>query len=134
VRHSFGYLRIRRLFALTASLTPTTTCVAFVGNGRHDEMEDHAIREVRPVASVAEVKSAIDAVIAQIGEVQSAVRAAGEQLSETQQSLAAAVEGSGHDAVSTAQAALNQASTELDEALAATLTAVEQAQTYLGTL
>jgi hypothetical protein len=44
------------------------------------------------------------------------------------------VEGSGHEAVGAAQAALGQATTELDECLAATLAAVEQAQTYVATL
>jgi uncharacterized protein YukE len=86
------------------------------------------------VASVAEVKAAIDAAIQQVGEGQLAVRLAGEKLAEAQQSLAAAVEGSGHESVNTAQAALTQAAQELDECLTATLAAVEQAQTYVATL
>ncbi|MGC9670211.1 hypothetical protein ACNTMW_27170 [Planosporangium sp. 12N6] len=86
------------------------------------------------MASVAEVKAAIDAAIHQVGEGQLAVRLAGEKLAEAQQSLAAAVEGSGHESVGTAQAALTQAAQELDECLTATLTAVEQAQTYAATL
>jgi uncharacterized protein YukE len=86
------------------------------------------------VASVAEVKSAIDAAVQQISEGQAAVNAASEKIAEAQQSLAAAVEGSGHDTVGAAQAALAQATTELEECLAATLIAIEQAQTYVATL
>ncbi len=86
------------------------------------------------MTSVAEVKAAIDAAIAQVSEGQAAVRAASEKLAEAQQSLAMAVEGSGHEAVGAAQAALTQAATELEECLAATVAAVEQAQTYQATL
>lgn len=86
------------------------------------------------MASVAEVKSALDAVIAGIGEVQATMRAAGEQLDTTLHNLAAAVEGSGHEAIGAAQAALAQAGSELADALAAAATAVEQAQTYQATL
>jgi len=86
------------------------------------------------VASVAELKSAIDAAIQQVGEAQAAVHAAGEKLTEAQQSLAAALEGSGHEAVAAARASLLQAQTELDECLTATLAAVEQAQSYVATL
>lgn len=86
------------------------------------------------MASVAEVKSAIDAAIAQINEGQAAVQAASEKLAEAQQSLAAALEGSGHEAVGAAQASLFQATTDLEECLAATLAAVEQAQSYAATL
>jgi uncharacterized protein YukE len=86
------------------------------------------------VASVAELKSAIDAALEQIGDGQAAVQAAGEKLAEAQQTLAGALEGSGHDAVASAQASLSQAATELEECLAATLAAVEQAQLYVATL
>jgi uncharacterized protein YukE len=86
------------------------------------------------VASVAELKSAIDAALQQISESQAAVQAAGEKLGEAQQTLAGALDGSGHDAVTAAQAALTQAAQELDDCLAATMVAVEQAQLYLSTL
>jgi uncharacterized protein YukE len=86
------------------------------------------------VASVAEVKAAIDAAIQQVTEGQMAVRLAGEKLAEAQQSFAAAVEGSGHESINTAQAALTQANQELEECLTAMLAAVEQAQTYVATL
>lgn len=86
------------------------------------------------MASVAEVKAAIEAAVQQINEGQGAVHAAHERLGEAQQSLAAAVEGSGHEAVALAQAALTQATTELEECLAATQSAVEQAQSYAATL
>jgi uncharacterized protein YukE len=86
------------------------------------------------VASVAELKAAIDAAIQQITEGQAALRTASEQLAEAQQSLAAALEGSGHEAVGAAHAALSQAATDLEDCLTATLAAVEQAQTYVATL
>lgn len=86
------------------------------------------------MASVAEVKAAIDAAMQQVTDGQMAVRLASEKLAEAQQSLAAAVEGSGHDSVNAAQAALAQAGQELEECLTATLAAVEQAQTYVATL
>ncbi len=86
------------------------------------------------MASVAEVKAAIDAAMIHVQEGQIAVRSANHQLGEAQLSLATAVEGSGHDAVRTAQAALAQAATELQDCLTATLLAVEQAETYVATL
>ena len=86
------------------------------------------------MASVAEVKAAIDAAMLHVQESQDAVRAATEKLGEAQLSLALAVEGSGHDSVGSAQAALAQAASELDECLCATLTAVDQAQTYVAGL
>lgn len=86
------------------------------------------------MASVAEVKAAIEAAVAQVGEGQAAVRAASEKLSEASQTMAAALEGSGHELVGSVQGALTQASTELEDCLAATLTAVEQAQTYAAAL
>jgi uncharacterized protein YukE len=86
------------------------------------------------VASVAELKSAIDAALQQIGDGQAAVQAASEKLAEAQQTLAGALEGSGHATVGAAQASLSQANQELEECLAATLAAVEQAQQYVSTL
>lgn len=86
------------------------------------------------MASVAEVKAAIDAAIQQVAEGQGAIGLASERLSEAQQSLAAALEGSGHEAVTTAQAAIAQAAVELEECLAATVIAVDQAQTYAANL
>ncbi|HEY0698764.1 MAG TPA: hypothetical protein VGD43_13255 [Micromonospora sp.] len=86
------------------------------------------------MASVAELKSAIDAALQQIGDGQAAVQAAGEKLAEAQQTLAGALEGSGHEMVEAAQASLSQATQELEDCLAATLTAVEQAQLYVANL
>ncbi|MDQ7905600.1 hypothetical protein RB614_13850 [Phytohabitans sp. ZYX-F-186] len=86
------------------------------------------------MASVAEVKAAIDAAMQHVQEGQEAVRAANEKLGEAQLSLAAAVEGSGHESVTSAQAALAQAATELDDCLTATLGAMEQAQQYAAAL
>ncbi len=86
------------------------------------------------MASVAEVKAAIDAAMLHVLEGQDAVRSANEKLSEAQLDLAIAVEGSGHDAISAAQAALTQAAMELAECLTVTVTAVDQAQTYVAGL
>lgn len=86
------------------------------------------------MASVAEVKAAIDAAMLHVQEGQDAVRSANDRLGEAQLSLATAVEGSGHESVTAAQAALAQAAAELEECLNATLHAVEQAETYVATL
>jgi uncharacterized protein YukE len=86
------------------------------------------------LASVAEVKAAIDAAVQQVADGQAAVRVASEKLAEAQQNLAAAWDGSGHDAVGAAQAALAQATEDLEACLNATLAAVEQAQNYMATL
>lgn len=86
------------------------------------------------MASVAEVKAAIDAAMLHVQEGQFAVRSANDQLGEAQMSLATAVEGSAHESVQAAQAALAQAATELQECLTATLHAVQQAETYVATL
>jgi uncharacterized protein YukE len=86
------------------------------------------------VASVAEVKAAIDAALEHVQDGQSAVRVASDRLADAHQTLAVAVEGSGHDAVSAARAALTQGATELADALSAMHQAVEQAQTYAAAL
>jgi len=86
------------------------------------------------VASIAEVKAAIDAAMQQVTDVQAAIRAASEQLTGAQQMLAAALEGTGHESVGAAQAALAQAAQELEECLNATLLATEQAQSYVAAL
>lgn len=86
------------------------------------------------MASVAEVKAAIDAAMLHVQEGQLAVRCANDELGEAQSSLATAVEGSGHDSVLAAQAALAQAASELQECLNATLHAVQQAENYVATL
>jgi len=86
------------------------------------------------VASVAELKAAIDAAVQQISEAQLAVRGAAETLTGAQQSLAAALDGGASELVTTAQAAVAQGVQELEECLTITLAAVEQAQTYTATL
>ena len=86
------------------------------------------------MASVADVKAAIDAAMLHVQEGQLAVRSADEQLGEAQLNLTTAVEGSGHEAVQTAQAALAQSARELQECLTATLLAIDQAETYVATL
>jgi hypothetical protein len=86
------------------------------------------------VASVAEVRAAVDAALQQVTEGQVAIQAAREKLGEAQQSLAAALDGSAHDAVGAAHASLAQADQQLEECLGATLLAVEQAQIYTANL
>ena len=86
------------------------------------------------MASVAEVKAAVDAALQQVSEGQAAIQAAREKLGEAQQSLAAALDGSGHDAVTTAYASLSQADQQLEECIGVTAAAVEQAQTYTANL
>jgi uncharacterized protein YukE len=86
------------------------------------------------VASVAEVKAAIDSAIVHVQDSESAVRAASSQLEEAQQRLSAALDGSAHDSVGAAQAALFQATGELEDCLTATAQAIEQAQAYAATL
>jgi hypothetical protein len=86
------------------------------------------------VASVAEVKAAINAAMQHVQEGQDAVLAANAKLGEAQQSLAAAVEGSAHECVAAAQAALSQAAAELEDCLTATLGAMEQAEQYAAAL
>ena len=86
------------------------------------------------MASVAEVKAAVDAALQQVGEGQAAIQAAREKLGEAQQSLAAALDGSGSDAVGQAHASLSQVDQSLEECLGATAAAVEQAQTYTAML
>ncbi|GIG60881.1 hypothetical protein Lfu02_52530 [Longispora fulva] len=86
------------------------------------------------MASVAEVKAAINTAMEHVLEGQEVVAAAGEKLTEAQGALAVALDGSGHDAVLACHAALAQAALELDECLAATAAAVEQAEQYVATL
>ena len=86
------------------------------------------------MASVAEVKAAIDVAMAHVQEGQEAVRAANDKLDAAQASLAAAVDGSAHESVAAARSALAQAATELDDCMNATLGAMEQAQTYAAAL
>jgi len=86
------------------------------------------------LASVAELKAAIEAAVQQISDAQLAVRGAAETLTEAQQALAAALEGGANELVGGAQAAVAQGVQELEECLTVTLTAVEQAQNYTATL
>nr|WP_296077344.1 hypothetical protein [uncultured Actinoplanes sp.] len=86
------------------------------------------------MASVAEVKAAVDAALQQVTEGQAAINAAREKLGEAQQSLAAAFDGSANDSVGAAHASLTQADQALEDCLGATLLAVEQAQTYTAML
>lgn len=84
--------------------------------------------------SVAELKSAIAAALQQVRDGQAAITAASQNIESAQGSLTAVTAGSGHDAVATAQAALAQAGAELEQSLAATFAAAEQAEAYAATL
>lgn len=86
------------------------------------------------MASVAEVKAAVDAALQHVSEGQVAIRAARERVGEAQLSLTAALDGSAAEAVGTAHASLAQVDQQLDDCLAATLLAVDQAQTYAAAL
>ncbi|WP_229074142.1 hypothetical protein [Actinoplanes sp. DH11] len=86
------------------------------------------------MASVAELRAAVDAALAQVTEGQAAIQAAREKIGEAQQSLAAALDGSASDAVGAAHASLSQADQQLEECFGATQVAVEQAQTYTAQL
>lgn len=86
------------------------------------------------MASVAEVRAAVDAALQQVTEGQAAIQSAREKLGEAQQSLAAALDGSFHDSAGAAHSSLSLADQQLEECLSATLLAVEQAQTYTATL
>lgn len=84
--------------------------------------------------SVAELKSAIAAALQQVRDGQAAITAASQNIEAAQGSLTAVTAGSGHDSVTTAQAALAQAAAELEQSLAATFAAAEQAEAYAATL
>lgn len=86
------------------------------------------------MASVAEVRAAVDAALQQVTEGQAAIQAAREKLGEAQQSLAAALDGSANESVTAAHASLSHADQQLEECLGATMMAIEQAQTYTATL
>lgn len=86
------------------------------------------------VASVAEVKAAIDAAFFQADEASGMLRGAIDKLNETHSSLAVATEQSGHDSVSGAQRALLQAVTHVEEALQAIEASKEQGQGYSANL
>jgi hypothetical protein len=92
--------------------------------------------ENEPVStvSVAELKSAIAAALQQVRDGQAAIASASQNIEAAQGSLTAVTAGSGHDSVATAQAALAQAAAELEQSLAATFAAAEQAETYAATL
>ena len=86
------------------------------------------------MASVAEVRAAVDAALQQVTEGQAAIQAAREKLGEAQQSLAAALDGSANDAVGAAHASLSQADQQLEECFSATQLAIEAAQNYTAML
>ena len=86
------------------------------------------------MASVAELRAAVETALQQVSDGQVAINAAREKLGEAQQSLAAALDGSGHQAVATAQASLSHADQQLEDCLTATIVAVGEAEAYTATL
>lgn len=86
------------------------------------------------MASVAEVKAAIDAAMETADQAAAAARHAIETNNETMQMLAVALEGSGHDAVAQAQAALMDANQKFEEGVQAVMGAKESAEQYGATL
>lgn len=84
--------------------------------------------------SVEELKAAISAAMNQVREGQAAITAASERIEQAQQSLGAVTRGSAHASVTGAQAALAQANQELEQSMAATVAAAEQAESYAATL
>ncbi|MBW6435537.1 hypothetical protein KZ829_17495 [Actinoplanes hulinensis] len=86
------------------------------------------------MASVAELRAAVEAALQQVTEGQQAIQAAKEKLGEAQQSLAAALDGSASDAVGAAHASLSHAEQQLEDGFNATVAAVEQAHTYTASL
>ncbi|WP_460545892.1 hypothetical protein [Glycomyces halotolerans] len=84
--------------------------------------------------SVAELKTAIAAALQQVRDGQAAITAARDHVETAGRTLGAVTAGSGHEAVTTAHAALAQASSQLDQSLAATFAAAERAEAYAATL
>lgn len=82
------------------------------------------------MASVAEVKAAIDAAVAKSEEAMAAARAAIEQLAEAQVLMAAAVEGSGHDSTQQAGNAYQHAKQQFEEGIQAVVGGNEAAVQY----
>jgi hypothetical protein len=69
------------------------------------------------MASVAEVRAALDGVVHQANEAQGGLFAAKEKIGEAEQGAMMAAEGSGHDSVASGNAFLAQAKEKVDEAL-----------------
>lgn len=86
------------------------------------------------MASVGEVKAAIDAANHQVTEAQAMLRAAIEKLSEAGQSYALAFEGGGHDAAATAQNAVSHVRNELEENIQSLSAGIEAAGQYSAAL
>ncbi|WP_029767661.1 hypothetical protein [Haloglycomyces albus] len=84
--------------------------------------------------SVSELKVAINSALEQVRGGQAAINAASQNIEEAQSRLGAVCNGTGHQSVVNAQAALAQAASELEQSLAATNAATEQAETYATSL
>ena len=108
------------------------------GNRGHEEEGSHREGPTTgggtSMASVGEVKSAIDAANHQVAEAQAMLRAAIEKLGEVGQSYALAFEGSGHDSVATAQNAVSHVRDSLEENIQSLSAGIEAAGQYAANL
>lgn len=109
-----------------------------VGRGRDvgQEEENDAPSGASPtqggstMASVGEVKAAIDAASHGAGEAQAMARAVIEKVNEVSQQYAAALEGGGHDSIAQAQNALQHSVQQFEEGIQAIAGAIEIAGQY----
>lgn len=86
------------------------------------------------MASVAEVRAALDGATHTITEAQGGLQAVKEHIEQARGQALAAAEGSGHDAVITGNAHLGDAGTKVDEALQVLQAAIESYQQYAAAL
>ena len=84
--------------------------------------------------SVAALRTAADRAVEEIGKAQGALGLAGERVQTSRDILRISLEGSGRDESAAAQAALTEVDTKIEEAVAASLVAVEQLVAWTGTL
>lgn len=86
------------------------------------------------MASVGEVKAAIDAANATVNEAQAIMRAAIEKLDEAAQQYNSALDGSGHDSVATAHRSVAHVKSELEEGIQSLNAGTEAAGQYSAAL
>jgi len=110
-----------------------------LGRGRDTGKEDDENRtSTTPggssMASVGEVKAAIDAANFTAAEAQQAASVAIEKLDETMQQLLIALDGSGHDSVAVAKSLIEHAKQQLQEGIQAISGSIESSSGYAGAL
>jgi hypothetical protein len=82
------------------------------------------------MASVAEVKAALDAANQKVAEAQQTLMAAKEHIEQAQSQALVAVDGSGHDSVTTGNAFLADAGAKVDETIQVLSAATESYGQY----